>query len=275
MQGHRARKPTVLKIYLSARLCLSETPNWLRSYDLVLMCKMLNPSFNWFKMLFATVLSVLRGRASLQLENVALRHQIGVLQRSAKRRPQLSTADRLLWVWLSRLWKEWRSALVIVKPETVIAWHRKAFRMFWTWKVRRGRTGRPAVTREVRDLIRLMSKENPSWGAPRTHGGLLKLGINIGETSVNKYLVRNRKPPSQTRRTFLGREPDYHSTYKISSFQPTSATWDESSARDAEIPITQGVFARPRRRSYEMAQRTRGRRVYLLRCHAFLHPSFE
>jgi putative transposase len=168
---------------------------------------MLNPRFNWFKMLFATVLSVLRGRASLQLENVALRHQIGVLQRSAKRRPQLSTADRLLWVWLSRLWKEWRSALVIVKPETVIAWHRKAFRMFWTWKVRRGRTGRPAVTREVRDLIRRMSKENPSWGAPRIHGELLKLGINIGETSVNKYLVRNRKPPSQTWRTFLDREP--------------------------------------------------------------------
>ena len=97
---------------------------------------MLNPRFNWFKMLFATVLSVLRGRASLQLENVALRHQIGVLQRSAKRRPQLSTADRLLWVWLSRVWKDWRSALVIFKPETVIAWHRKAFRMFWAWKVR-------------------------------------------------------------------------------------------------------------------------------------------
>ena len=121
-------------------------------------------------------------------------------RRSAR---SLQAADRLLWVWLSRVWADWRSSLVIVKPETVIAWHRKAFRLFWTWKIRRGKPGRPAVPREVRDLIRRMSRENPGWGAPRIHGELLKLGINIGETSVSKYLVRNRKPPSQTWRTFL------------------------------------------------------------------------
>jgi hypothetical protein len=147
--------------------------------------------------------SVLKTRAALQLENVALRHQIGVLQRSAKKRPRLRAADRLLWVWLSRVWADWRSSLVIVKPETVVGWHRKAFRLFWTWKIRRGKPGRPAVPREIRDLIRRMSKENPGWGAPRIHGELLKLGINIGETSVSKYLVRNRKPPSQTWRTVL------------------------------------------------------------------------
>ncbi len=155
------------------------------------------------RIFLAGVASVLKTRAALQLENVALRHQIGVLQRSAKKRPRLQAADRLLWVWLSRVWTDWRSSLVIVKPETVIAWHRKAFCLFWTWKIRRGKPGRPAVPRDVRDLIRRMSKENPGWGAPRIHGELLKLGINIGETSVSKYLVRSRKPPSQTWRTFL------------------------------------------------------------------------
>jgi transposase InsO family protein len=124
------------------------------------------------------------------------------LHRSVKR-PKLTAADRLLWAWLSELWGDWRTALVIVKPETVIAWHRKSFRLFWTWKVRSGNPGRPAVTKEVRDLIRRMSRENPIWGAPRIHGGLLKLGIDIGETSVSKYMVRRSKPPSQTWRTFL------------------------------------------------------------------------
>jgi len=93
--------------------------------------------------------------------------------------------------------------LVIVKPETVIAWHRKSFRLFWTWKVRHAQSGRPAVPKEIRELIRRMSRENPLWGAPRIHGELLKLGIDVGETSVGKYLVRGRKPPSQTWRTFL------------------------------------------------------------------------
>ena len=88
-------------------------------------------------------------------------------------------------------------------PEAVVAWHRKGFRLFWTWKVRHGQLGRPVISREVRDLIRQMCRENPSWGAPRIHGELLKLGIDIGESSVSKYMVRNRKPPSQTWRTFL------------------------------------------------------------------------
>jgi hypothetical protein len=88
--------------------------------------------------LAAALSSLLKSRASLQLENLALRHQIGVLQRSAKKRPKLTAADRVLWAWLCGVWSDWRSALVIVKPETVIAWHRKGFRLFWTWKVRRG-----------------------------------------------------------------------------------------------------------------------------------------
>lgn len=152
--------------------------------------------------LFALFRSVLRSRATVELENLALRHQLTVLKRSVKR-PQLRRTDRCLWVVLSRVWKDWRAALDIVQPATVIAWHRKGFRLFWSWKVRHGKTGRPAVAREVRDLIRRLSRENPLWGAPHIHGELLKLGIPIGETSVAKYMVRHRKPPSQTWRTFL------------------------------------------------------------------------
>jgi len=110
-------------------------------------------------------LASLRSRAGLQLEILALRHQLGVVHRSVKR-PKRTAADRLLWVWLSEVWINWGSALVIVKPETGIAWHRQAFRLFWTWKVRRGQPGRPSVPKDVRELIRKMSRENPLWGAP-------------------------------------------------------------------------------------------------------------
>jgi putative transposase len=144
-----------------------------------------------------------RSRAVLVLENLALRHQVGVLQRSPRKRLKLTPADRWLWVCLSRIWSDWRSALAIVKPETIVAWHRAGFRLFWTWKVRRGQPGRPVISRELRDLIRQMCRENSGWGAPRIHGELLKLGISIGESSVGKYMVRCRKPPSQNWRTFL------------------------------------------------------------------------
>lgn len=154
-------------------------------------------------LLLTALRSICRSRSAVELEILALRHQIGVLQRAAKKRPPLTPADRVFWAVLSRLWKDWRSALVIVKPETVIGWHRQGFRLFWTWKVRRGQPGRPAVSRDIRDLIRRMSRENPLWGAPRIHGELLKLGIQIGETSVGKYMIRHRRPPSQTWRTFL------------------------------------------------------------------------
>jgi hypothetical protein len=136
------------------------------------------------------------------LENLTLRHPLGVLRRSVKR-PKLTTSDRLLWAWLCGAWNDWRSALVIVKPETVIASRRQGFRFFRTWKVRHAQPGRPPVSREIQELIHKMSRENPLWGAPRIHGELLKLGIDVGETSVSKYMARHRRPPSQTRRTFL------------------------------------------------------------------------
>jgi putative transposase len=152
--------------------------------------------------LIASFSSWFRSRAALQLEILALRHQISVLQRSVKR-PKLTSADRLLWAWLCSVWRDWRSGVRIMKASTVVGWHRKGFRLFWTWKIRRGKSGRPVVPKEVRKLIRTMSHENPLWGAPKIHGELLKLGIEIGETSVSKYMVRRRRPPSQTWRTFL------------------------------------------------------------------------
>ena len=153
--------------------------------------------------LLAARRSLFRSRAALELEVLALRHQIGVLQRAANRRPRLTPADCGLWVILSRLWSDWRAALVIMKPETVIGWHRKGFRLFWAWRVRQGKPGRPRVSREVRDLTRRLSRENCLWGAPHIHGELLKLGIDICETTVAKYMIRHHKPPSQTWRTFL------------------------------------------------------------------------
>jgi putative transposase len=153
--------------------------------------------------LLTSLSSICRTRAALQLEILALRHQVNVLRRSSRTRPKLRPADRLFWAWLSRLWVDWRHALIILKPEMVFTWHRKGFRLFWTRKGRRGQAGRPTLAREIRDLIRRMNRENPLWGAPRIHGELLKLGIDMGETSVSKYMVRRRNPPSQTWRTFL------------------------------------------------------------------------
>src|SRR5713101_4865918 len=144
-----------------------------------------------------------RSRASMQLEILGLRHQLTVLQRRPNKRPILRTADRLLWVLLSQLWGQWRSVLVIVKPKTVIGWQRKGFRLYWRWKSKAGKSGRPCVSREIRGLIRHMSTANSLWGAPRIHGELLKLGIKISQATVAKYMVRQRKPPSQTWRTFL------------------------------------------------------------------------
>jgi transposase InsO family protein len=174
----------------------------MRTWGLHIFPQTLRSAVSAFHVLAAAVSAAFKSRAALQLENLALRHQLGVLHRSVKR-PRLTAADRLLWASLSKIWADWRSTLCIVKPETVIAWHRKGFRLFWTWKVRHGQPGRPAVPKEARDLIRRLCLDNPFCGAPRVHGELLKLGIDIGETSVGKYMLRRRKPPSQTWRTFL------------------------------------------------------------------------
>ena len=141
---------------------------------------------NVLKSIFAGLASTVRTRASLQMEILALRHQLVVLQRTNKKRLRLRTSDRILWIVLSRFWPQWRECLMLVKPDTVFSWHRKGFRLFWKWKSRRGKTGRPGVSREIRDLIRNMSAANFLWGAPRLHGELLKLGIEVSQATVAK-----------------------------------------------------------------------------------------
>ena len=126
--------------------------------------------------LVPALISAFKARRELALENVALRQQLAVLRRSVKR-PRLLKVDRGFWVLLRRIWTDWESVLVIVKPQTVIRWHRCGFRRYWTWKSRRRRPGRPGVAPEIRELIRNMSRANPLWGAPRVHGELAKLGI--------------------------------------------------------------------------------------------------
>jgi putative transposase len=108
----------------------------------------------------------------------------------------------MFWVLLSRLWGNWRHSLQVVRPETVVGWHRYGFRRYWAWKSRR-RPGRPVISTEVKDLIQQMSRANPLWGAPRIHGELLKLGVTVSQATVSKYVLRPRRPPSQAWRTFL------------------------------------------------------------------------
>jgi integrase-like protein len=143
----------------------------------------------------------------LEAEILTLRHQLNVLRRKAPKRLAFSNFDRLVFTSLYRIAPGVLDALVIVKPETVIRWHRAGFRLFWRWKSRT-RGGRPMVPLEIRRLIRDMSLANPLWGAPRIHGELLKLGIDIGQTSVAKYMARCRKPPSQGWKTFLRNHAD-------------------------------------------------------------------
>jgi transposase InsO family protein len=155
----------------------------------------------WLGILVGTLRSIVRTRRELALENLALRQQLAVWK-VRRPRPQLTATDRIFWVVLSRLWKNWRSCLQVVRPETVVRWHRHGFRRYWAWKSRR-RRGRPAIGRELRDLIRRMSGANPLWGAPRIRGELLKLGLTVSQATISKYMFRSRRPTSQAWRTFL------------------------------------------------------------------------
>ena len=153
--------------------------------------------------LLACVLLLLRDR-NLLLENLALRQQLAIMKQKNKR-PKIRVMDRIFWVLLSWIWKDWKSVLIVVKPETVIRWHRKGFKLFWAYKSRKKGVGRPLLDSETRELIKKMARENPLWGAPRIHGELLKLGHDVHERTVSKIIkrFRPRKPPSQTWKTFL------------------------------------------------------------------------
>jgi len=170
------------------------------------------------------ILSKFSITANLAIENLALRQQLDILKRKSKR-PQLQPKERLFWILLSLFWCRWREALVIVKPETVVRWHRQGFKLFWKFKSRqKGRVGRSRINKEIRSLVRRMAKANPLWGAPRIHGELLKLCIRISERSVSSLMpVRPPKPPSQTWRAFL--KNHMHNTCSMDFFTIPTANF--------------------------------------------------
>ena len=153
------------------------------------------------RMLLAFLRAFLASRAALAVENMALRHQLAVLQRSAKH-PKLRKRDRIFWAWLSRLWSGWKSTLVIVQPATVVRWHRQGFKLYWRRKSRK-KLGRPILEREIRELVHRMCREIPTRGAQRIQSELALLGYDVAESTVGQYMVRQPKPPSQSWRTFL------------------------------------------------------------------------
>ncbi len=146
-----------------------------------------------------------RSRASLHLEIIALRHQLAVVNRSRRPRLRVTSADRMLWAWLSRAWRGWRSAVHIVKPETVIAWHRRGFRLFWTWKSRH-RIGRPTVPHDIRALIRELSTSNPLWGAPRIQRGTSEVG-DLSESVDRRQVHATTSAPRNV--SFVGRAVEF------------------------------------------------------------------
>jgi hypothetical protein len=155
-----------------------------------------------FKLLGGWLVGLLRSHAGREAEIMFLRHQLLVLRRSAPPRLRLRTADRLIFVWLYRLLPSLLGAAIIFKPETLVRWHRSGFRLYWRWKSRR-RVGRPELPADIRDLVRTISRGNPLWGAPRIHGELLKLGIDIAQSTVAKYMCRRHHPPSADWQAFL------------------------------------------------------------------------
>jgi transposase InsO family protein len=153
------------------------------------------------------IADLLKSRRRLEVENLFLRHQLNIILRRPPQRLRLRGSDRALMVWMTRLWPSLLALARVVQPATILRWHRAGFRTYWRWKSQ-GRRGRPTIEHELRDLIRRMSKENPLWGAPRIHGELLKLGFEVAESTVSKYMIGRRGPPSQSWRTFLRNHAD-------------------------------------------------------------------
>src|SRR3989441_11654140 len=148
------------------------------------------------------VIDLFKSPRRLEAENLFLRHQLSIALRRVPLRLRLRGSDRALLVWMTRLWPSLLGAAQVVQPETILRWHRAGFTAYWRWKSRK-RAGRPKIDRELRDLIRRMSRENPLWGASRIHGELLMLGFEVAQSTVSKYMARPPKPPSQTWKTFL------------------------------------------------------------------------
>jgi hypothetical protein len=159
------------------------------------------------RLILGVVTSLFKSRAKLEAEILVLRQQINVLRRQTPKRPHLNNSDRFLFVWLYRLFPSVLGAVAIVRPGTIIRWHRAGFCAYWRWRSRDG-VGRPKISAELRTLIGEMSRANPLWGAPRIHGELLKLGVDIAQSTVARYMCRRSWPPSQGWRTFLSNHAD-------------------------------------------------------------------
>src|SRR5437764_8924713 len=154
-------------------------------------------------LLLSLIRAAVRDREALVAENLLLRHQLAVLTRPTRKRPRLRARDKLFWVVVRALCRDWRRHLVVVRPESVIRWHRQAWRLFWHWRSR-GPIGRPRLSPEVRELIATMARDNPRWGSERIRGELLKLGLVVSKRSIQRYRRRGpASPSSQTWRTFL------------------------------------------------------------------------
>src|SRR5262245_55672202 len=147
-------------------------------------------------------IDLFKSRRRLEAENLFLRHQLSIALRRAPPRLRLGGCDRAMLLWMAQLWPSLLGVAQVVEPETILRWHRAGFRAFWHWKSRK-RVGRPKIDRDLRDLIRQMSRENPTWGAPRIHGELLMLGFEVAQSTVSKYIPQGRGPRSQGWKTFL------------------------------------------------------------------------
>jgi transposase len=168
-----------------------------------------------------------RGYRAVALENVALRQQLAALTRTTMR-PRLRTRDRLFWILLATTWREWRTALIVVQPDTVLRWHRQWLRRRWTHLSKPSRPGRPSTAATIRALVEQMGAANPLWGAPRIHGELGKLGIEVSERTVSRLLRRRRRPLSQTWRTFLANH--------VASLVSCSSCWPTTGAGSFTSP---------------------------------------
>src|SRR3954471_4002585 len=174
-----------------------------------------------FKLILGVLASLFMSRAKLEAEILVLRQQINVLRRRTPKRPHLNNTDRFLFVWLYRWFPSVLEVVAIVRPETIIRWHRAGFRAYWRWRSR-NRVGRPKVSAELRTLVGEMSRANALWGAPRIHGELLKLGFDVAQRTISRLMPRRQKPPSQSWRAFLKNHLD--STVAVDFFAVPTLT---------------------------------------------------
>ena len=192
-------------------------------------------------LLLAILASPFKSNGRLEAENVALRHQLIVLRRQVRGRVRLTNNDRWFFVQAYRWFPSILQVLTIIRPETLVRWHRAGFRRYWRWKSR-SRGGRPKIEADLRALIRRMSIENPLWGAPRIHGEVLKLGFQVAQSSVAKYVAKRRGPPSQGWRTFLRiHAPDVAAMDPVRRADHRLQTSGSSGSRVGELRVGSGL----------------------------------